>query len=192
MLLRHLAACVAAAAIVVTLSGCPFSSGEAKSGGEAIKSGQAATRSGQSLKLKLPKVSTTLEWVGRVAPTDSALSQVASGLGAGAKRVEDIKAQLQAIAGSDDPFGRALVEATCWGLTSIAEQYRQNPNASFVATTTDSWATYLNRQVTALLPSNLATLVSGRVTQFNNAAQLASINPRAAYLYVQACALRSG
>jgi hypothetical protein len=121
---------------------------------------------------------------GWVAPTGSTLSEVALGL----SKATDITAQLKQIAGSEDPFGKALVAATCYGLSNIASQYQQNPNV--VSATAESWANFLNQQVKAVLPPQLASQVSSKVTQFNNAAQLASINPRAAYTYVQACALR--
>jgi hypothetical protein len=179
-LVRPLISFLATTAAAATLSGCIFTGGEAKSGSEIAKRGTRVT---------LPEVSSTLKWTGRVAPPGSTLATVSSGLGTAIGDVATIRGQLERIAGSDDPFGKALVEATCAGLTAIADQYKQDPNANVLAATSQSWATYLNQQLNASLPPQYASQISGRVAQFNNAAQLAAINPRAASTYVQACVL---
>src|SRR4051794_10760788 len=106
---RPIVSCLAAAAAMTALSGCPFSSGEAKSGGQAAEAGANAAKGGQSLKLTLPDVSASFHWAGDIATTGSTLSQVAHGLGTAIDDSATLRTQLEKIAGSDDPYGKALV-----------------------------------------------------------------------------------
>lgn len=156
-------------------SGCIFGGGGTKAGGEAAE-------------VLLPRVSRGLHWVGEVAPTGSTLSEVARGLGTAIDTGTNIKAQFERIAASDDPWGEALLVATCYGLENIAEQHRQDSNV--LPASAQSWENFLDKEVAALLPDKLSSEVRTRVSQFNNAAQLASIQPRVAYIYVRDCALR--
>jgi hypothetical protein len=139
------------------------------------------------VKAALPTVSKGLHWVGDVAPAGGALSEVARGLGTAIDTGTSVKLQLETIAASDDPFGEALVIATCYGLTDIADQYAQNSN--LLPASAESWEAYLNSEVAALLPTQLSSTISTKVSQFNTAAQLASISPAAASTYVRSCAL---
>jgi hypothetical protein len=173
--------CAKVVAIVIVanaLTGC----GSSGSGGKAA--GRAA---GQAVEAFLPKVSRGLHWVGGVAPGGK-LSEVAQGLGTAIDTGTNINGQLKKIAASEDPFGEALVTATCHGLENIATQYGQNNN--LLPASAQSWEKYLSEALAELLPANLGGQISARVNQFNNAAQLASINPVYAYRYVQQCALR--
>jgi hypothetical protein len=159
------------------LSGCIFGGGGTKASGEAAE-------------VVLPRVSRGLHWVGEVAPAGSTLSEVARGLGTAIDTGTNIKAQFEKIAASEDPWGEALLTATCYGLENIAEQHRQNNDV--LPASAQSWEDFLNKQVAVLLPDKVGSEIRSRVSQFNNAAQLASIQPRAAYIYVRDCALRRG
>jgi hypothetical protein len=174
---RPLVTLLSVIATVGALSGCVFTGGDKKVVGEAVE-------------VLLPRVSRGLHWVGDVAPSGGALSEVARGLGSALDTGTSIKAQFEKIAASDDPYGEALVTATCYGLTNIASQYQQNNNV--LPASAQSWEDFLNSEVARLLPGRVASELSARVTQFNNAAALASINPRSASIYVQECAIGRG
>jgi hypothetical protein len=75
------------------------------------------------------------------------------------------------------------------GLSNIADQSRQN-DGNVLPVSAQPWEGFLNDEVGVLLPLKLASAIAKRVTQFNTAAQLATINPRAAYVYVEQCAMR--
>jgi hypothetical protein len=95
------------------------------------------------------------------------------------------KNDLNAIARSDDPVGEALAIASCQGLSQVADQDREN-EGDVIPPTGQDWQRYLNAQVGLLAPAYAGT-VSGRVDQFNDTLQLATINPRAAHAYVEVC-----
>jgi len=161
------------------LSGCVLTGGEARTGGQA---------GGKVVEVFLPNASKGLHWVGDVAPAGGTLSEVAHGLGTAIDNGLNIKATFESIAASDDPYGKALVTATCYGLKNISEQYQKNNQV--LPATAQSWEDYLNNELVVLLPSKTREHISGRVTEFNKAAALASVNPRAAYVYVRECAIR--
>lgn len=169
--IHRLAAFVAVIAATGGLSGCIFGGGGTK----------------QAVEVGLPTVSRGLHWIGEVAPSGGTLSEVALGLGTAIDTGTSIKAQFEKIAASEDPWGEALLTATCYGLNNIAEQHRQNNNV--LPASSQSWEEFLNEGVAALLPNKLSLEISTRVNQFNNAAQLASIHPRVAYIYVRDCAI---
>jgi hypothetical protein len=174
---RYLAAVFAAAIIVTVLSACSIGGGGAKSGGAAVEA-------------LLPKTSRALHWVGGVAPAGGTLATVAEGLGSAIDKGTSIKTQYQKIAASDDPFGEAFVSATCYGLTNISSQYQQDPSRG--PASAQRWENFLKTEIEELLPNTAAATISQKVTQFNNAAHLESINPRYADYYVKECVLRPG
>jgi hypothetical protein len=171
---------IAAAALIIGLSGCALTGGEGKQAGEA---------GSKLVDVLLPKASTGLHWVGEVAPAGGTLSEAARGLGTAIDNGLSIRATFEKIAASDDPYGEALVTATCYGLRKIAEQAQQTDQLR--PATAQSWEDFLNSELVVLLPLKTREQISGRVAQFNNAAALASIDPRAAYVYVRECAIRS-
>ena len=153
-LARPLAAIFGAIATAAVLSGCFLTGGETKATGKAIET-------------FLPKASRGLHWVGDVAPAGSTLSDVARGLGTAIDTHTSIKAQFEKIAASDDPFGEALVTATCYGLKNIASQNatatQQDPNAKLLPPSVQEWEDFLNSQVAVILPSQLSTTIHTRV-----------------------------
>lgn len=141
----------------------------------------------RQIEASLPRVARGLHWAGQLAPPGGTLSEAAHNLGRAAETGSTISAQLRRIAATDDPYGEALVVATCWGLQNIADQARSNPNLA--PATAQSWSAFLQQQVSAILDDYAPLQIQARVSQFNNAAQLAAINPRLAYLYADACVL---
>ncbi|HYH90057.1 MAG TPA: hypothetical protein VEX67_12540 [Solirubrobacteraceae bacterium] len=127
-------------------------------------------------------------FIARAHPNPGTLHDAAAGLADLTGDAQAIKAKFDRIAASDDPFGEALVTATCSGLTHVAEQDREH-NGNVLPPSAQDWQAYLNDEVARLLPLRYAAAVPGRVEQFNTAAQLASINPRAAYVYAEQCVL---
>lgn len=150
----------------------------------------SGARCGEAVEAALPKVSSSLHWVGDVASSGGTLSDVAHGLGTGIDNGTAIKDQLEKIAASDDPYGEALVAATCYGLTNIDSQYDANNDVA--PASAESWESFLNEQLPQQLPFKTVAEINRRVSQFNTAAQLASISPGAARTYVSECVIRGG
>jgi len=144
---------------------------------------------GEAVEAALPKVSSSLHWVGDVASSGGTLSEVAHGLGTASDNGTAIKGQLEKIAASDDPYGEALVAATCYGLTNLAAQYDENNDV--LPASAESWESFLNEQLPQQLPFKPIEEINTRVSQFNTAAQLASISPSAART-VSECVIRRG
>jgi hypothetical protein len=172
---QSLVTLLAVSVMAATVSGCWLTGGGGK-------------KAAQAVDVVLPQISRGLHWAGEVAPAGGTLSEVARGLGTALDTGTSIRAQFAKIAASDDPYGKALATATCYGLSNVASQYRQNNNV--LPASAQTWEAFLNNAVRALLRPEFASQISARVTQFDNAAQLASIQPRVAYLYVRECALR--
>jgi hypothetical protein len=149
----------------------------------------ACTITPEEEKAALPAIRGALRYVAESHPKGGALSEVAAGLGSLVDNYTAIRPKLDRIAASEDPFGEALVTATCYGLSNIAEQQRQT-DEDLLPPSADTWETFLEDEVVALLPAEAADAIRTRVEQFNNAAALTEINPRSAYIYVQECALR--
>ena len=126
--------------------------------------------------------------VSHAHPNPGTVHDAAAGLAELSDDVLGIKAKFDRIAASDDPFGEALVIASCSGLTEVANRDRES-GGSAVPPTAQQWEAYLNNRVASIVAPQYAGLVSTRVNQFNTSAQLASINPRAAHVYVEACVL---
>ena len=122
--------------------------------------------------------------VSKAAVHTGALDDIARGLGVSDDALA-FKGQVEQIARSEDPLGEALVLASCQGLTEVADQDRQY-EGDVIPPSAEEWEDYLNGAVSQYAPI-YAGQVSSRVDQFNNAAQLANINPNAARLYVNAC-----
>lgn len=116
-----------------------------------------------------------------------ALGNATRGLHVGADDLLAFERQLNTIRRSDDRIGETLAEVMCSGLTEIADQNRRS-DGSVVPPSVREWQDYLKEEVTWYLPSRYGRLISSRVGQFNTTAQLATINPRAAYAYVEVCA----
>jgi hypothetical protein len=95
-----------------------------------------------------------------------------------------IKATLDKIASSDDPYGSALATATCIGLGQVAS-HENDPNAG--PATQQTWESFLVSQVSVLLPMNPLAVIQTKVDQLNTTASLATINPRLAATYYQEC-----
>jgi hypothetical protein len=95
-----------------------------------------------------------------------------------------IKATLDRIAVSDDPYGKALASAMCTGLGQLA-QYENDPNAQ--PATQETWRGFLIAQVKVLLPNNPLVLIQTKVGQLTSTASLAQINPRLAATYFREC-----
>lgn len=139
--------------------------------------------------IDLAPISRGLHWIADAHPPGGTLSETARGLAEALDSGTSIKSKLDRVAASDDPFGEALVIATCDGLTQIADQSRES-DGNVIGPDARAWEDYLNEAVAVLLPKKSAGVISSRVSQFNNAAQLASIDPGMARVYVQQCALR--
>jgi hypothetical protein len=139
--------------------------------------------------IDLAPITDGIRVVAKTHPQGGTLSETARGLADAIDNGTSIKAKLDRIAASDDPFGEALVIATCDGLTQIADQSRES-DGNVIPPDAQTWEKYLNETVAVLLPKKSAGVISSRVSQFNNAAQLASIDPAMARVYVQQCALR--
>lgn len=152
--------------LALTLTGCPWSSGDTK--------------------IVLAGVHTGSTYVSHLQPIRASLRDAAAGLAEASGSTLKIQEILDKIAASDDPFGEALTIATCQGLGQIAEQDRQN-DGNVIPPSAQDWERYLNEDLVTLLPPQYRTLISSRVSQFNDAAQLASINPGAARTYLQVC-----
>jgi hypothetical protein len=144
---------------------------------------------GEQEKAALPAISKALHYVAESHVQGGQLSEVAAGLGSLVDNYTAIRPKLDQIAASDDPFGKALVTATCYGLSNIAQQ-QQETDQDLLPPSVETWETFLEDELAALLPDEAADAIHTRVEQFNNAAGLAQINPRAAQVYVQECALR--
>jgi hypothetical protein len=170
---RPLITVLVSVATAGALGGCWFRASERKAAEEIV----------------LPHISRALHFVADTYPDSGALSKVAAGLASAVDRGTNIKAQLDTIAASDDPYGKALVTATCYGLGRVAKQSREN-DGNVIPPSAQEWGSFLTDEVAALLPEQPASAIQSRVTQFNNAAQLQTINPRVAQVYVEQCALR--
>lgn len=178
---RWSVAILAAILISIVLSACSLTGSEAKSGGEVIKAALP------KVEAALPRASRALHWAGAIAPTGGTLATVANGLGDAIDQGTSIKAQYERIAASDDPFGTAFVTATCYGLDNVAAQYRKNSNLG--PASAQSWEEFLKSEIGLILRATPADVITKKVTEFNNAAELEKINPRVAYYYVKECIL---
>jgi hypothetical protein len=126
---------------------------------------------------------------GPQAGTSATLTAVGFGelddLGRWAKQARAFKRDLDAIRRSEDPFGEVLVKATCQGLNQVADEDRAYGNG-VVSPSLQDWEDFLKEQSVYLAP-RYAGKLSSRLNQLNTTAQLATINPRAAHVYVQVC-----
>jgi hypothetical protein len=141
-------------------------------------------------RVVLPNVSRALRYIAATHPQGGNLSEVAAGLASLVDNALAIKPKLDKIAASEEPFGEALVIATCYGLSHIARQAEET-QGPILPPPAEEWERFLTEELTVLLRSEAADAIRSRVEQFNNAAQLAAINPHSAHIYVQQCALRS-
>jgi hypothetical protein len=145
-------------------------------------------RCGGDPEVILKDVAQGLHYVGSNS-NPGAFQDLAVGVAEAIDRGSSIKATLDRVASSDDPFGEALSTAVCSGLESYAAQVSANGD-SVIPPDTQNWEAYLESEVSRQLPGELASKVHDRVSQFNNAANLASINPRLAQTYARECVLQ--
>jgi len=99
------------------------------------------------------------------------------------KNGDSLATDLNKIAASEDPYGKALASAMCTGLGELAD----NENDSAPPPSQEDWRTFLVAQIHVLLPNNLLALVQAKVNQFLATADLALIDPRLAATYYQEC-----
>jgi hypothetical protein len=103
--MRRRALCLTLAAVVTATACRPTQAEE-----------QAAER------VVLSNVSRALRYIAATHPQGGNLSEVAAGLASLVDNALAIKPKLDKIAASEEPFGEALVIATCYGLSHIARQ----------------------------------------------------------------------
>ena len=174
---RLLAMTVAGVSVTAALAGCSPAVGTKASGS-----------SGKAVEVFLNQSKNIGTFVSHAHPSPGTVHDAAEGLATLSDDALGIKAKLDRIAASDDPFGEALVTATCSGLTEIADRDRES-GGNVIPPSAQDWETYLSDELASTVPPQYAAVVSSRVEQFNTSAQLASINPRAAHVYVEACVL---
>jgi hypothetical protein len=186
-------AIVGCCAMMVAVAGC--GGGAAERGGAAVEKGGAAAErtAAPDLRDALPTIGPRLKWAAAIVPSAS-LAQAADGLGTAFENGTNIRDEMERIAGSDKPFGEALVLATCQGLSALANQYQQFQNSqgnqTLLTPTEQAWSQYLQNAVAAWLPREPLTTITNAVSGYVNAANLSNISPAAAVYYVQACVLK--
>ena len=167
--------------VTMTVAGLTAAAAIAGCGGGAGSAGKAV-----GAALTSGKVVGT--YVSHAHPNPGTLHEAATGLASVSDDALSIKGKLDRINASDDPLGEALTQATCSGLTQVSEQ-DQESSGTVLPPTAQDWEAFLNEEVAQYAPPGYEDLIPGRVSQFNNAAQLASISPNAARVYVEACVL---
>jgi hypothetical protein len=110
-------------------------------------------------KAALPAIRAGLHYIAESRVQGGRLAEVAAGLGSAVDNFAAIRPQLDRIAASEDPFGEALVTATCYGLSNIAEQARQT-NEDLLPPSAETWESFLENEVAALLPAETAEAIS--------------------------------
>jgi hypothetical protein len=186
MMVRRFSAALVATTMALTLTGCPWDAAKT-----AAKDASYVVEHHPKIDPLLPAITRSVHWIGDVAPEGGTLKQVAKGFATALETGSDIRTHLQKIAASDDPYGKAFAAATCKGLTQIASEAQQDPNIQLPPP--QAWYDYLLSEVAAQIAANTPlSTVQAKVSQFNTAAQLATINPRLTYAYARACTGQSG
>lgn len=173
--LRTACGVVVVAVVCVVAPGCG-GSGQTKVGVEAATHGGA--------KKILIATSSTLKFSADQTVPGTSLAHAAALLDQAVQEGVKVRATLDAMANSPDPWGVYFTKALCTGMQQLADQPEDTgpvPQAS--------WSDFLVKQL-ALLLNNPLGLIQQKVDGFLTTLDLAQVNPRLAQVWYQECVAR--
>ena len=115
----------------------------------------------------------------------SSIGRAAGEIDVAIAQKQAIRASLDGLANSSDPWGRVLVPALCTGMQQLSEQPDDAPPAS-----QDEWYTFMVGMLGDIAPGNPISVYQEKVDELLSTANLAQISPQAARLYLQECVAR--